>query len=143
MVITKVGAIIVNSDRKMLVVRKNVPGRSTFIIPGGKPEANETDQDTCERELFEELGVKTLSLTYFGSFSEPSEFEDAMVDARVYRVDIEGSPRPSREIVELDWIDGVSLANGADLGSILTKHVIPELVRQGVVNAGDAGDGRN
>ncbi len=133
--ITKIGAIIVNEQRQMLVVRKNVPGRTTFIIPGGKPEADETDSETCCRELLEELGVRTVSMTYFGSFSEPSEFESAMVDARIYAVEIAGQPRPSNEIVELAWVDGASVAQGRDLGSILSRHVIPELVRRGVLRA--------
>ena len=135
MIINKVGAIIVNDDRQMLVVRKNVSGRKTFIIPGGKPELGETDHDTCKRELQEELGVDTLALTYFGTFEERSEFEDALVKAIVYTVEVEGMPAPSSEIVEMAWVDGVSLARGFDLGSILSRHVIPRLVCEGVLNS--------
>jgi 8-oxo-dGTP diphosphatase len=136
MVIYKVGAIILNENKQMLVARKRVPGRTTFIIPGGKPEPGETDHDTCRRELSEELGVDTLSLRYFGRFEEPSEFEDALVNATVYTVEIKGTPRPNNEIVELAWVDGVSLAEGFDLGTILSKHVMPRLIQEGVLNSG-------
>jgi len=132
-IINKVGAIILNSDQQILVVRKRVPGRRTFIIPGGKPEPGETDEDTCRRELLEELGARMLSFRHFGDYSEPSEFEDAVVNARVYKVKVEGPPRPCNEIIELAWVDAQAVASGFDLGSILSRHVIPGLVAEGAM----------
>jgi 8-oxo-dGTP diphosphatase len=133
MIITKVGAIILNDDQRILVARKNVPGRVTFIIPGGKPEQGESDEDACRRELYEELGVKLVSMNHFGDYSEPSEFEDATVNARVYSVKIEGVPEPYNEILELAWTDGRN--DDIELGSILSKHVIPALIARGLMRS--------
>lgn len=130
-VIKKVGGIILNDSNQILVVRKMVPGRNTFIIPGGKPEGNETELETLSRELKEELGIDVASAEPFGEFVEPAEFEDARLEMSVYLVNEVGNPIPQSEIVEAIWV-GPDFANhGISLGSTLANHVIPTLVDQG------------
>lgn len=138
MIIDKVGAIILNDRGQMLVVRKNVPGRHTFIIPGGRREAGESDEETCRRELREELGVEVVDLAYFGAYEEPSEFEDALLKATIYRVEVVGDPAPQSEIVETAWVHGGSAAEGIEMGSVITNHVLPRLVDEGLVRAATA-----
>ncbi|MEU9213414.1 NUDIX domain-containing protein [Streptomyces sp. NPDC048415] len=133
MTIDKVGAVILNDEGQMLVVRKQVPGRHTFIIPGGQRETGESDEQTCRRELLEELGTQVVAMDYFGTYEEPSEFEDAALRATVYRVEIKGDPTPTSEIVELAWVDGTSLAAGVEVGSVVARHVLPRLVGEGLV----------
>lgn len=133
MIIDKVGAIILNDQGQMLVVKKTVPGRDTFIIPGGRREKGETDEETCRRELREELGVEITKLDYFGMFEEPSAFENAPLKATIYRVNIAGNPAPQSEIVEMAWVDGGSTATGIGLGSVITNHVLPQLINEGSI----------
>jgi 8-oxo-dGTP pyrophosphatase MutT (NUDIX family) len=134
--IDKVGAVILNDEGKMLLVRKQVPGRHTFIIPGGKREPGESDDETCRRELLEELGTHVVSMKYFGTYEEPSAFEDVPLRATVYRVEVSEEPSPNSEIVELAWVDGCSLADGVEMGSVVSHHVLPRLMREGLVNPG-------
>jgi 8-oxo-dGTP pyrophosphatase MutT (NUDIX family) len=127
----KIGAIIQDSDGNLLVVKKNVPGRNTYIIPGGRPEGDETQMETLERELEEELGVTVADATFFGTYEERSEFEDVPLVMTVFDVQIDGNPMPQSEIVDLLWIDRRYREHGISIGSTLANHVIPKLIESG------------
>ena len=129
-IIKKIGAII-SVSKKLLVVRENIPGRHTFIIPGGRPEVGESNEDTLRRELREELQVAVKSFEYFGDYEEKAEFEDALLQMKVFKVKVEGQPTIGSEIKELLWVDKDYEKLGISLGSTLTKHVIPALVSSG------------
>jgi 8-oxo-dGTP diphosphatase len=128
---TKIGAVIQDDSRRLLVVKKHVPGRNTYIIPGGRPEGTETPIETLERELLEELGVKVANSTPFGNYEEPSEFEDAVLSMTVFDVTIEGAPSPQSEIIDLLWIDRDYAAQSISIGSTLANHVVPRLIELG------------
>ena len=127
----KIGAVIQDANRNLLVVKKNVPGRNTYVIPGGRPEGTETQMETLERELEEELGVRVTSATYFGTYEERSEFEDIPLVMTVFDVEIVGRPMPQSEIIDLLWIDRRYKEHGISIGSVLAKHVIPKLITSG------------
>jgi len=127
----KIGAIIQDPDRNLLVVKKNVPGRNTYIIPGGRPEGSETQMETLERELQEELGVKVTKASFFGTYEERSEFEDVPLVMTVFDVEIEGHPTPQSEIIDLLWIDRQYKEHGISIGSTLANHVVPKLIESG------------
>lgn len=127
----KIGAIIQDMDGHLLVVKKNVPGRNTYIIPGGRPEGTETQMETLERELKEELGVTVTKASLFGTYEERSEFEDVPLVMTVFDVEVEGSPIPQSEIIDLLWIDRRYKERGISIGSTLANHVVPKLVDSG------------
>jgi 8-oxo-dGTP diphosphatase len=127
---TKIGGVILSDDRKaIIVVRKR--GKQTYIIPGGRPEGAETDEDALRRELREELCIESSLLGLIGEFHEPAEFDDAMLTMRVYDVEVRGVPEPDNEIVEFQWIGRNYAAQGIKVGSTLSRHVIPALVARG------------
>lgn len=130
-IITKIGAIIQNDQRQLLVVKKNVPGRDTYIIPGGRPEGNETEEETLRRELSEELGVTVEKFTPFGKYEEPAEFEDAVLVMTVFDVEVAGDPKPQSEIIGSLWIDAKYKSKDISIGSTLVNHVVPGLVALG------------
>lgn len=127
----KVGAIILNDKKQILVVRKTFKDRTEFIIPGGRQEKGETDEQTLVRELMEELGIAVSSFSFFGRFSEQAIFEDIPLVMSVYRVEIEGQPSLQSEIKEYVWIDRDYEQKGYLLGSVLSKHVVPSLISNG------------
>lgn len=129
--IYKVGAIILNSRKQILVVRKYLKEQLEFIIPGGRQEKNETDEQTLARELQEELGVSITSFEYFGRYEEIAVFEKVPLVMSVYKVNIEGEPSPKREIKEYVWVDRDYESKGYALGTVLSKHVIPKLISDG------------
>ena len=62
--IDKVGGIIIK-NKKVLVVRKKTKGNfPEFIIPGGKREIGETDVETLQREIQEEVNLKVVKAEY-------------------------------------------------------------------------------
>lgn len=127
---TKIGAVILNPARdKMLVVRKEQ--RTTLIIPGGRPERGETDEEALARELREELCVDMRITGAIGEYVEPAEFDDATLTMRVYDVEIQGTPKPDNEITEAYWVGRNYADTGIRLGSTLTNHVIPALIARG------------
>jgi 8-oxo-dGTP diphosphatase len=126
--IYKVGAIILR-DKDILVVRKRTAdNRSEYIIPGGRAEAGETDEDTLRRELMEELGVVVNSFELFGSYDDMAVFESVKIHMEVYLVDISGDIQPHNEIKEYEWINACYADKGIQLGTVLANHVIPKLV---------------
>lgn len=130
--IHKIGAIIVN-DKKILVVRKEVKGHKEYIIPGGRPEGKETHEQTLRRELKEELNIDLQSYSFFGSFTEVAVFENIPIFMDVYFVKYSGIPTPNSEIKDLVWIDKDYESEGIKLGSVLSLHVIPKLVADGLL----------
>lgn len=56
-----VGAVIVDDDRRVLLVKRaNDPGRGLWSIPGGRCEQNEAPEDACVREIREECGLEIV-----------------------------------------------------------------------------------
>lgn len=123
----KVAAIIKSGD-KFCVVRKRETDK--FIIPGGRIEHNETDEETLKRELFEELNVTLKNYRWFDVFNGLSVFENEPLEIRVYHTEIEGEPTPNSEIVELAWIGG---NYDIPVGRMLSNLIIPAMIKEGIV----------
>ncbi len=57
--IDHIAALIFNKNGELLVLRKKTPNdRKECILPGGKREIGESDEQTLKRESLEELGVE-------------------------------------------------------------------------------------
>ncbi|GAA4491749.1 NUDIX hydrolase [Gluconacetobacter tumulicola] len=129
-VISVVSAAIVR-EGALLVVRKR--GTDSFMLPGGKAEPGETEAETLQRELYEELGCRLHAegLMLLGHFEAPAANEPGcIVRAAIYCGDLDGRPAIAAEIAEMLWLDVV----GADdppirLAPLLSRHVLPALCR--------------
>ncbi|WP_220791614.1 NUDIX hydrolase [Gluconacetobacter dulcium] len=127
-VISVVSAAIVR-DGALLVVRKR--GTDSFMLPGGKGEPGETEAETLQRELREELGCGLHSdgLALLGHFEAPAANEPGcLVRAAIYRGDLDGVPVIAAEIAEMLWLD----VEGEEdppirLAPLLNRHVLPAL----------------
>lgn len=126
--IDKVGGIILN-DKKILVQRKK-NNRIECIIPGGKRENNETDFETLKRELREELNVELINAEFIGGYDDIAVFSNKPIHVQTYIATIKGKIKCNNEIKEALWIDKDYKKNGIEVGSILGKYVIPELVKR-------------
>ncbi len=129
--IDKVGGIILK-DKKILVQRKT-NNREECIIPGGKREGNETDFETLQRELMEELSVILVDMEYIGTYTDIAVFSDKTIQVKAYVANIKGEIQCNNEIKEALWIDKHYEEEGIKVGSILGKYVIPELIRRGLM----------
>lgn len=130
--IDKVGGVILN-DKRILVQRKK-NNRAECIIPGGKREGNETDLETLKRELMEELSVTLLSAEFIGGYDDIACFSpNEKIHVQTYLVTIDGKIKCNNEIKEAIWIDKNYKNKGIEVGSILGDHVIPELIKRGLM----------
>jgi 8-oxo-dGTP diphosphatase len=102
---TKIG-LALTEDSRLLTVRKR--GGTLFILPGGKPQGAESDEDTLRREVREELSCDLVleTLQWIGEFvDEEADNPGRTVQVRVYSAEIEGEPHASSEIEEIRWFD--------------------------------------
>ena len=94
-------------DGKILSTRTR--GRNKFYIPGGKREADETDEETLVREVKEELDVHIIreTISYLGTFQAQSDgaSKGVIVKMTCYTADYNGNLTASSEIEELRWLD--------------------------------------
>ena len=129
--IDKVGGAIIK-DKKILVQRKK-NNRSECIIPGGKRKDGETDFETLKRELWEELDVELINAEFIGGFDDIAVFSDEPIHVQAYIAEVEGDITCKNEIKEAIWIDKDYEKQNIEVGSILGKFVIPELVKRGLM----------
>jgi len=117
-------AIIHNG--KILLVRK----RQSWLLPGGKPEPNESDLECLYREVSEELsGTQLKNLKYYNEFIGNTHMQERF-KTKVYFADIKGElGKPSSEITECKFIDNTSDYNLSDMN----LKVMGALVKDGYI----------
>ncbi len=76
-----VAALVSDGNGKLMLVNRGVePNYGKLDLPGGFVDPGESAENAVKRELYEELGMKTVSVKYLGSapneyvFSEYSVF---------------------------------------------------------------------
>ncbi|MET7638768.1 NUDIX domain-containing protein [Streptomyces sp. NPDC005438] len=98
-------AWVLTENGAVLCVRPT--GRREFFVPGGKREGAETDRETLLREIHEELTLTLdpTTLRHLATYQAPVSGQDSTpVRMSCYRAHHHGTPRPSQEIAELDWL---------------------------------------
>ena len=131
--IDKVGGIVIK-DKKVLVVRKKTKENFLeFIIPGGKRESGETDLETLQREMQEEVNLKIIKTEYLGEYRDIAIFENIPIAMKVYLCEVEGEINVQNEIKEFCWIDKNYKEKGIKVGSILEKFVLPKLITRELI----------
>jgi 8-oxo-dGTP diphosphatase len=67
-----VGAIVVDGDGRLLLVRRGrPPGVGLWSLPGGRVEPGETDDEALRRELMEETGLEIAVGGLAGTVTRP------------------------------------------------------------------------
>lgn len=127
----RVCAVVFRDTRgRVLSVRKR--GTSRFMLPGGKPEPEETPRETAAREVREEIGalIDATSLTPLATFLAPAANEAGRdVEGTIFTCEEPINPQPAAEIEEIAWVDPRNPAEaGVDLAPLLETKVFPALV---------------
>jgi 8-oxo-dGTP diphosphatase len=132
--IHKAGLLVVRDGAVLLCRKRHTT--SKLILPGGKFERGESAAACLDRELAEELGaVRVPHLEYLGTYRHRAAHDDPAVQRHVvielYGGELDGTPRPQAEIVELVWFDAAS--DPEQLAPSLRERIFPDLVARRLV----------
>lgn len=131
-VIKKV-ALAVFKDKKLLQVRTGRQ-KSVFYTLGGKIEEGESDVDCLKREVKEEVGcsLNESSIKFLTEFEDVAHGkEDTLVNIKMYKGKLSGTPKPCSEVVEIGWFDSTS--DKKHLAVIAQRTIFPWLKKHGYI----------
>ncbi|GAE30964.1 NUDIX hydrolase [Halalkalibacter hemicellulosilyticus] len=103
-----VAVLPIKEDGKLVLVRqyRKALQKSIIEIPAGKLEENEEPKLAAMRELEEETGYKTNSLTFIGSFYTSPGFADELIHLYVTRdLEVGQSQTDEDEFIDVLEID--------------------------------------
>jgi 8-oxo-dGTP diphosphatase len=128
-----VGAIVgcVDADARVLLVRQTGgPFAGAWLLPGGRVEPGESDEDAARRETREESGYELTTLTLVARYQVRSERHGFRMALVMFRAEgVLGAPRAERGS-EVRWCDPRALA--------LHPVVAVELADLGLIARDDA-----
>lgn len=131
-----VAAAVIDQGRLLVVSKKAAP--AVFYLPGGKPEAGESQEATLVRELSEELGVAPRDMDLLCRVEDMAALEDVPMCMTVFTANLTGPPKPAAELAALGWTDGRD-AYEPRLAPAVRNQVLPLLVRAALL-PGDHGN---
>jgi 8-oxo-dGTP diphosphatase len=110
-VLRVVAAAVVDGDGRLLVVSKHA-APEVHYLPGGKPDAGESELEALAREVREELGVDVVDPVRFTDIHAEATLERVPMHLVLYRASLNGTPAPAAEIAHMAWWPepGVGLA---------------------------------
>ncbi|GAA2175829.1 NUDIX domain-containing protein [Agrococcus versicolor] len=129
--IITVSAVCFSRDGRVLTVRKR--GTSMFMLPGGKPEGDESAAACAAREVHEELGVVVdpAALRLVGAFDAAAANEAGfVVRATVFAHDGPIDPVVQAELEDARWVDPASGIDDPLEAPLNRVHVFPLLLAE-------------
>lgn len=111
--ITTVAGIIENKDGKILCTKRDV-GKYEYVslkweFPGGKVEEGETEKQTLERELREELDIKVEIGDFF--YQVEHDYPDFHLSMAIYKCKFDGDKIALNVHKEIEWVNPEDIMN--------------------------------
>lgn len=126
-----VAALIIKAGALLLVTGD---GADIYREPGRKVEGHDSPEATLIRELTEKLGVTVTRSRKFGDIKAENHKTGQTEITVYYLIEIEGDPKPEREIMRYRWFTKSDLENGVPKVSEVMKDVMyPALVNMGLL----------
>ena len=132
--IDHIAALIFNERGQLLVLRKKTANdRKECILPGGKREKGESDEETLRRELAEELGAEIEEIVYYKQYLDKAVFEEGEDFQQTTYITslISNNIDVRNEIKEALWIDPDYESRGILCNPTLKLKIIPDLIKDG------------
>ena len=130
-VIHKIAAVVIK-DNKFFVVRKK--GKDIWTSLGGKPEDNETEEETLIRETKEEINCDLKILRKLLVVEDKAVFDVALVKLSFYLIQLIGDPKIiDNELEEWLYIDSNYKLKNVKLSPSLENKVIPFCIKDGLL----------
>jgi 8-oxo-dGTP diphosphatase len=129
----RVVAAVVLQDQRLLVVSKQA-APTVFYLPGGKPDADETESQTLYRELTEEVGARPVDARPYLVIEALSALEKVPMRLAIYRCSLSGPPSRAGEIARLGWTNGAD-EYAAGLAPAIGGVLVPKLRQDGLIAA--------
>ena len=131
-IIHKIAAMVIRDD-SFLMVRKK--GKDIWTNLGGRPEENESEEQTLLREIKEELDCDGVIIRKLGDFEAPAAMDDAMVKLSTYLVELKGKMQISDpELEEYRFIGIDYKEQGIKLPESIEKQLLPFCIKDGLLN---------
>jgi 8-oxo-dGTP diphosphatase len=125
-------ALCIIRDNRLLVQEEE--DQELYLLPGGRPEAGETPEETLRRELKEELGVdlKLETLVYLGAYDDKAAGQDdASIYIDLYSGDFHGELHPCSEVKRLVWFARDDDWNR--LAPVTRNKILPALLARNLI----------
>ena len=129
-------ALIFNKEGELLVLRKKtLDNRKECILPGGKRENGESDEQTLRREILEELGEEIEKMDFYKQyldkaiFEEGEDFKQTTYITKLKSNDI----NMQNEIKESLWVNADYEKRGIVCNPTLKQKIIPDLINDGYI----------
>lgn len=130
--IHKVGALVIRDDT-FLMVRK--ADHETWTTLGGRPEGNETEEETLLREIKEEVDCDATILRKVGDFEAKAADDDATIHLSVYLTELKGNIHiVDPELAEYTYVGNDYEKEGIKLTTVFKDHVLPFCLKEGLLH---------
>ena len=132
MIIKKIAAIVIMNN-KFLVVRKK--GKDIWTSLGGKPEEDESEEETLIRETKEELNCELKIIKKLLDVRDKAVFDNAQVHLSFYLAKLVGNPQViNNELDEFAYIGSDYKSKKIKLPPSLENQAIPFCIKEGLLN---------
>ena len=131
----KVGMLLLSNDETRFLVCQKNHFTSKFIMPGGRFEKCENDEECLTREIKEELDVDIdiTSLKFIGQYQDVAAGDpNKDVVIRLYKGKVVGEPKPTNEIIRFHWISKDDVSNPL-VSPIIKNKIIPDLIKRKIL----------
>lgn len=129
---TRISAIIIQNNRILFVAEDK---EKLFREPGGRPNGNETHEETLKREIKEELGLDVTWTNFFGEYTGKLLFthEDILVKNYVYVVSAKWKIHLGHEIKYFVRLSKDDIHQDIyPLLPVTKNQIIPDLIKAGI-----------